>query len=114
MNHWLGCYERELKVTGQHSGTNDDDVLSTAQQLHKENPKFRNGFSMFKQWDVLKVYPQYEMYLDWENHLKKKDHQTTDLDDEDADQRESTGGSSGTKRYRLVDDSVSRDRKSVV
>ena len=66
-----------------------------------------------KQWYVLKKYPQYEMYLEWESYLKKKDHQTIDLDDEDVDQRESTGGSSGTKRYCLVEDSVSSPKCSM-
>lgn len=112
MNHWLASYERAENAVGQRSGYNDNDVLSTAQKFHKENTKFHNGFSMFNQWDLLKKYPEYDKYLNWETILRKKEHQTTDLDDDVANERESTGGSSGTKRYRLVDDdSVSSPKR---
>ena len=108
MNHWMGCYETATKNVGQRSGCNEEDVLSMAQELHKENSKYHCGFAMFKQWQLMKDYPQYEMYLNWETTLKKKELQPIDLDDVGSAQKESTGGSSGTKRFRLVDRSEER------
>lgn len=111
MNNWLVCYETATKAVGQRSGHNEDDVIRSAQELHKQNKNYRNGFSLFKQWSLMKDYPEYETYLNWETTLRKNDRQTVGLDDAGSAQRESTGGSSGTKRFRLVDDSVSSPQR---
>ena len=116
ISHWLNNYEKAMKLVGQRSGCNHDDVISSAQDLHKEHPKFHNGFSMWKQWEALKHYPEYEMYLNWDSQLKKNQDgtgNTIDLDDDGGERMPSTDGSSGTKRYRLVDDSVSSPKRPV-
>lgn len=113
VNQWLPAYETATKEVGQRSGRNEEDVLKVAQALFKQNSKYNADFSMFKQWDLMKKFPEYERYLNWEKNINNKDVQAVDLDLEDggSNQRESTGGSSGTKRFRVVDDSVSSPQR---
>ena len=114
ISHWVTSYETAMSSVGKRSGCNEGDVLEMAQQLHKEHPKYKNGFSMWKQWETVKPYIEYESYLNWESHLKKnqvRNENTVDLEDDGSERMESTDGSSGTKRYRLVDDSVSSPKR---
>ena len=106
INWWVICVDRATRVVGDRSGYNEANVTETAQEFYKEKSGCNAGFNLFKQWDAMKEYPEWETRMNLEETYKKA--ATTPRVDvlvDDDQPMESAGASSGSKRPS--EDSVS-------
>ena len=118
INVWLICEERATTVVGDRSGYNEADVTKLAQEFFQEKSKNHAAFNLFTQWDAMKKYPEWEMKMNMEDRIKKYNEakaagvdQTTGDDAQvGGEPMETTGGSSGSKRNRVSEFSVTSKR----
>ena len=104
--------DRATRVVGDQSGYNEANVTEMAQEFYKEKSSGQQPFTMFKQWDAMKQYPEWETRMNLEEHMKKAATATrVEVPDDDDQPMESEGGSSGSKRTHVSEDSVTTNKR---